>query len=251
MRVVCEPAELVWRLLLAPGPSGHVSLDMAGIDALADAARRAAAGGARALVVESEGPEFCAGMDLESALAAPPEALRAALERYAGCLRALAAAPLATLAVVEGPASGGGVGLAAACDLVVAGPRASFALPELRFGLVPAVILPALRRRLRAHQIRRLALTGEVLSAAQAEAWGLCDVVAEAPARALAGLLRGLMRARPQAVAALKRCVEDPGADGAAQTAGDLGDPELRTSLAALLADGVAPPWFARLKEQV
>lgn len=255
MRVRSEESELVWRLFLGPGPEGHVNLDPAAIDALSEAVERAIAAGPRVLVIASAGPEFCAGMDLAAALAAPGPELRATLQRFAGCLRLLAEAGVATVAVVTGAASGGGVGLAAACDVVIASPAATFALPELRYGLVPALILPFLRARAGARRIRSLALTGEALPAARAAAWGLVDVVADDPQAALAGLLRGLLRTRPQAVATLKRITAADGQGsasdaGSAQTAGDLEEPELRAALAALLADGEAPPWFARLKGQ-
>ncbi|MBZ5708978.1 enoyl-CoA hydratase/isomerase family protein [Nannocystis pusilla] len=250
MRIRCEEGELIWRLYLGTGPGGHVALDPDGIAALAGAVEQAVAAAARALVIASEAAEFCAGMDLAAALKTGTGPMRAAMERYAGCLELLASAPLATIAVVTGAASGGGVGLAAACDLVIAGPSATFALPELRYGLVPAVILPALEARIGARRTRRLALTGEVVTAAQAEPWGLVDVVAAEPNSALRGLLRSLLRARPQAVATLKRITGTGGQGGVAQTAADLEDPELRAALAALLADGQAPPWFARLKGQ-
>lgn len=250
MRVRCEEGELVWRLFLGAGPDGHVGLGPDGIAALADAIDRAAAANARALVIASEGPEFCAGMDLGAALRTPEMAMRAALARFADGLEQLAEAPPVTIAVVRGAASGGGVGLAAACDLVVASPAASFALPELRLGLVPAVILPAVQARIGARRTRRLALTGETLTAAQAEPWGLVDVLADDPAAAVTSLLRGLLRARPQAVATLKRITTAGGQGGIAQTASDLGDPDVRAALVALLEDGEAPPWFARLKGQ-
>lgn len=247
MRVVSRPGELVWRVVLAPGSSGHVALGPEGIAALDEALAAAAA--ARVLVITSEGPEFCAGMDLAAALAQDPAALHPTLARFAACLQRLGAGSLVTIAAVEGAASGGGLGLAAACDLVVAGPKASFALPELRVGLVPAVIMPALLRRLRPQQVRRLALTGEALTGAQAAALGLVDVPAEDPAREVDRLVRAALRARPQAVAALRRCCEAE-VDGPAQTAADLADPELRTALAALLAEGAAPPWLRRLEGQ-
>lgn len=243
MRVVSQQGQQVFWLRLRPGPSGHVQLDEAGIDELARATSAAAS--ARAVVIASEGPEFCAGMDLADALARPREQLQRALERYAACLARLQGGPAATIAVVEGAASGGGVGLLSACDLVVASPRATFSLPELRFGLVPAVILPALQGRLRLQQIRRLALTGEALPCETAQAWGLVDVIADDPRTAAAGLVRKLLRARPQAVATLKRWRDGQAVDGPAQTAGDLHDPELRAALAALIEEGEAPPWTA------
>lgn len=248
MRVASEQRRSVVKLHLQPGPSGHVQLDDEGIAGLARAVE--AAGDARVVMIDSEGPEFCAGMDLAGALARSRAELEAGFRRYAECLARLQGGPAATIAVVAGSASGGGVGLAAACDLVVAAPGATFALPELRFGLVPAVILPALRGRLSLQRIRRLALTGDALTAAQAEAWGLVDVVADDPAAAAAGLVRKLLRARPQAVATLKRWRDGAAVDGPAQTAGDLHDPELRTALTALVEGGEAPPWFGRPEGQ-
>jgi enoyl-CoA hydratase/carnithine racemase len=248
MRVVSEQGQLVSWLRLQPGPSGHVHLDETGIAGLARAVETAI--GARVLVIESEGAEFCAGMDLAGALARPRAELQAGFQRYADCLARLQGGPAASIAVVRGAATGGGVGLLAACDLVVAAPQATFALPELRFGLVPAVILPALRGRLNLQRIRRLALTGDALTAAQAEAWGLVDIVADDPKAAAAGLVRKLLRARPQAVATVKRWRDGVPVDGPAQTAADLHDRELRTALTALLADGEAPPWFRRPEGQ-
>jgi enoyl-CoA hydratase/carnithine racemase len=248
MRVVSEQRQQVSWLRLQAGPSGRVELDDNGIAGLARAVEAAA--GARVLVIESEGSEFCAGMDLASALARSRAELQAGFQKYADCLGRLSGGPAATIAVVRGAASGGGVGLLAACDLVVASPQASFSLPELRFGLVPAVILPALRGRLSLHRIRRLALTGDALTAAQAEAWGLVDIVADDPKAAATGLVRKLLRARPQAVATLKRWRDGAPVDGPAQTAADLHDPALRNALKGLLDGGEAPPWFARPEGQ-
>jgi enoyl-CoA hydratase/carnithine racemase len=242
MRVVSETGQQVSWLRLQPGPSGHVQLDDNGIAGLARAVEAGA--GARVLVIESEGSEFCTGMDLASALARTRAELQAGFQRYADCLARLSGGPSATVAVVRGVASGGGVGLLAACDLVVASPQATFSLPELRFGLVPAVILPALRGRLSLQRIKRMALTGDALTAAQAEAWGLVDYVADDPKAAATRLVRKLLRARPQAVATLKRWQGGAPTDGPAQTAADLHDPELRNALKGLLDGGEAPPWF-------
>ena len=79
---------------------------------------------------------------------------------------------------MEGAARGGGVGLAAACDVVVASEDSSFALPELLFGLLPAVALPFLLDRISIQAIRLWALTGHSRSAAEAMADGLVDQIA-------------------------------------------------------------------------
>ena len=77
--------------------------------------------------------------------------ITAAMDAFASALTAIRRAP--TVAFVDGDAHGGGCGLAAACDLVAATPKASFALPELLLGLVPGAILPALLDRMPAQKV--------------------------------------------------------------------------------------------------
>jgi methylglutaconyl-CoA hydratase len=86
--------------------------------------------------------------------------------------------PAPTVAVVEGVALGGGLGLAAACDLVVASSRATFGLPEARLGLIPAVISPYVVEAIGARATKRLILTGATVRAEEAHRLGLVDVVA-------------------------------------------------------------------------
>ena len=124
--------------------------------------------GLAALVVEGDGGVFSAGADLKAlaaALASPPapgapdpiEALNAAGGRF---FARFAALPFVTIALVDGAAVGGGMGLAAAADIVIATPRARFALSETSLGLPPAQIAPYLVARLGERVARRLALTG-------------------------------------------------------------------------------------------
>ncbi len=103
-------------------------------------------------------------------------------------------------ALVTGPVLGGGVGVVAACDVVVATPGATFGLPELVFGLIPGAIAPAMLGRLTAGDVRRLALGTDHLDAQQALALGLADHVAD-DAR---GVERHLPRLDPAAVRALR-----------------------------------------------
>ena len=100
-------------------------------DALADDA-------VRVVVLDHSGRVFCSGMDLREATggAAEDQGVRELPE----LLELIWSAPKPVVAVVRGPARAGGVGLAAACDLVVAGTSATFAFSEVRLGLVPAVI---------------------------------------------------------------------------------------------------------------
>lgn len=108
---------------------------------------------------------------------------------------------------MRGPARAGGVGLVAACDVVVAASSASFAFSEVRLGLVPAVISAVVLPRMTPHVAHRLMLTGEVFDAAAAAAGGLVDLVAEPDEldAVVAGQLTALAAGAPVALAETKR----------------------------------------------
>ena len=114
-----------------------------------------------------------------------------------------------TVAVVQGPAYGGGVGLVACCDIVLASEAAKFAMTEVRLGLIPAVISPYVINAIGARQARRYFLTGEVMDAATALRIGLVHEVM-APdaleARATA-MMDGLLKLAPGAQAEAKELV--------------------------------------------
>jgi len=136
----------------------------------------------RLVLLDAEGPAFCAGMDLKSVdLSDPDQATRFATDLSGVYLR-LMTLPIPFLCAVDGPVSGGGVGLAAAADLVWSGPRARFSLPETRLGLVPALVSVVLRRRVPPHVVTQMALGGIALDGAQAAAHGLVDFHAEVSA---------------------------------------------------------------------
>src|SRR5919202_1640581 len=129
----------------------------------------------RVLVLDHTGRVFCSGMDL--AEAAGGGAQEQGVREFPDLLQLLWSSPKPVLAAVRGPARAGGVGLAAACDVVVAGASATFGFSEVRLGLVPAVISAVCRPRLLPHVAHRLMLTGEVFDAATAAAGGLVDLV--------------------------------------------------------------------------
>lgn len=172
--------------------------------------------GLAALVVEGTGGVFSAGADLKSlsqALANPPRpgeadpllALNAAGGRF---LARFAALPCVTVAVVDGAAVGGGMGLAAAADIVIATGRARFALTETSLGLVPAQIAPYLVRRMGERVALRLALTGARIDARAAAAAGFADFFCEGDAEReerLESLLRAVELCAPGANAETKR----------------------------------------------
>jgi methylglutaconyl-CoA hydratase len=115
--------------------------------------------------------------------------------------------PKPLIARVHGPAFAGGMGLVAVCDLVVAAEEAEFCLPEVRIGLVPAMISPYVVRALGEQQARRYVLTGERLSAREAHRIGFvheCVPAAELDAR-VEKFAAQLALAGPQALARSKK----------------------------------------------
>ena len=111
------------------------------------------------------------------------------------------------LAAVRGPARAGGVGLLAACDVVVAGASATFGFAEVRIGVVPAIISAVCRPRMLTHAAHRLMLTGEVFGAAVAAQTGLVDLaVADDEVDAtVAAQVKALAAGAPTALAETKR----------------------------------------------
>lgn len=134
----------------------------------------------RAVVLAGDGASFCAGADLgwmrEQAVKDKPARLAEAME-LAGMLQALDRLPKLLIARVQGPAYGGGVGLLAVCDIVIAADTAKFALTETRLGLIPATIGPFIVRRLGEGGARRVMLNAKTMDAREALAAGLVSVV--------------------------------------------------------------------------
>ncbi|HVB49028.1 MAG TPA: enoyl-CoA hydratase/isomerase family protein [Burkholderiales bacterium] len=190
--------------------------------------------GVRVLVLAGRGRAFCAGGDLarmEQAATLSRDEARRDAERFAKLLYRVHACPKPTIARVHGAAYAGGMGLVAACDLVVAAEEAEFCLPETRIGLVPAMISPYLVRALGAQQARRYVLTAERLSAREAHRLGFaheCVPQAELDAR-VETLAQRLAQAGPQALARAKKLLDK--VERAALT------PQLAADTATLLAE--------------
>lgn len=173
----------------------------------------------RAFVLRGAGGNFCAGGDFASfrSLMATtvPAGERDPIARhnraFGALLTRIADLPVPTIAVVCGAAAGGGVGLAAACDLVIAQAGATFATPETTLGLPPAQIAPFIAARMGRQAAARMLCAGARLAAPDALAAGLADVVAQDAGPALLDALNRLGRAEPEAVRATKRILARPG----------------------------------------
>lgn len=159
----------------------------------------------RVLVLMGEGKAFCAGADLDymrdQAAHSMDENLADA-KRLGALFHLLAAFPAPVLCGIQGAAIGGGFGLAACADVVVAEPGALFALSEVRLGIIPAVISPYVVRKLGLSQAGPLMLTGRRIEGAEAKACGLVhEIVAPDSSleAALEGQLAELLQAGPEA----------------------------------------------------
>jgi methylglutaconyl-CoA hydratase len=190
-------------------PRVHNALNPELLEALTHAFRQAAAReDVRYVVLSAEGPSFCAGADLEwmrQAASASFEENRQDASRVFTLLEAVAHCPKPVVARVHGAALGGGVGLVAACDLAVATPDATFGLTEVRLGLVPAMILPFLLRKVHRSALPWAILTASRFSAHRALEVGLVHAVSDEPDRVLAEWGEAFRAAGPQALAEAKR----------------------------------------------
>jgi methylglutaconyl-CoA hydratase len=170
----------------------------------------------RVVVLAGRGQAFCAGGDLarmEQAAKMPRAKAKAEGGRFAGLLYRMHAFPKPLIARVHGPAFAGGMGLAAACDLVVAAEEAEFCLPEVRIGLVAAMISPYIVRALGEQHARRYMLTGERLGAREAHRIGFvheCVPATELDAR-VEKFAAQLALAGPQALARSKKLLAKVG----------------------------------------
>jgi methylglutaconyl-CoA hydratase len=193
----------------------------------------------RVVQLAAAGESFSAGADLDwmrRVASYSEEQNRADAERLARLLHLIATLPKPTLALVQGAAYGGGVGLIAACDIVLAADSARFGLTEVRLGLVPAVISPYVIGAVGPRWARRLFLTAERFDAALAQRIGLVHEVVPAERVATRGgeIAAMLKEGAPKAQTESKALV--------AQVAGDFADEFLIGHTSALIARMRAAP---------
>jgi methylglutaconyl-CoA hydratase len=168
----------------------------------------------RAIVLAANGPAFCAGGDLNwmKAMAAYSlEENHADATRLADMLRTIYLCPKPVVARVQGDCYAGGMGLVAACDVVVAADTANFCLSEARLGLTPATISPYVIKAMGEQAARRYFLTAERFTAAEAHRIGLVHelVALDALDASVAAVVKALVSNSPNAVGEAKRLVRD------------------------------------------
>jgi methylglutaconyl-CoA hydratase len=129
----------------------------------------------RVIVLRASGPAFCAGLDLTEA--SNPENAHRSAEALARMYHAIGSSPLVTIAAAGGAAMGGGAGLLAACDLVVASDDLRLSYPEVKRGLIAALVTCLLRRQLSDRRVRELILLGQTLDGERALKLGLVSRV--------------------------------------------------------------------------
>lgn len=211
----------------------------------------------RVIVLAGEGKSFSAGADLtwmQRQGAASVEENLADARRLAELFRTLSTLAKPTIARVHGAALGGGMGLAAACDICVASDRAVFATSEVKFGIIPSAISPYVIRAIGERQAYRYFQTAERISAARAREIGLAHEVTDEEQldAKIEAIVEALLAGGPNAQAAAtdliravanKPVTDDVVDDTARRIATLRATPEAREGLSAFL-DKRLPAWM-------
>ena len=168
--------------------------------------------GVRVVVLAGRGKSFSAGADLNWMRRAADASVDDNLvdaRKLAGMLRPLAGMGKPTIARVHGAALGGGMGLASACDICIAGEGAVFATSEVKFGIIPSAISPYVIRAIGARQAHRYFQTAERISAARAAELGLAHeaVPADQLDATVRSVVTALLQGGPRSQAAAKELI--------------------------------------------
>lgn len=169
----------------------------------------------RTLIIQGANGSFCAGADLKGAKATlgkgnAEDPVREGNRNGGRLFAAINNQPQTVIAIVDGPAFGGGFGLTCCADVVITGPRARFSLSETTLGLPPAQIAPYVVARLGMRMARRLAMTGTRFDGKKAVEYGLSDFHGENQEQIdaiLKDVLNDIGRCAPGALAVTKKLV--------------------------------------------
>jgi len=213
LRIETREHQSVWVVLARADK--HNAFDEHLIAELTDALKRAEADAqAASIVLGAEGQSFSAGADLDwmrrAASFTREENIKDA-RALGRLLHVLDNLSKPTIAVVQGAAYGGALGLIACCDIAIAAEEAKFSFSETRLGLIPAVISPYAVAAIGARNARRYFQSAEIFGAATAKEIGLVHEVmpgGQLPART-GEILASLALAAPHAKAAAKRLIKE------------------------------------------
>jgi len=190
-------------------PEKRNALDRATAEELAEALFALSESAVRVVALDAEGPDFCAGADLdalEAMLDSPRQWHIEDAKALGHVFHTIRRMEKPVVALVKGRAFAGGAGVASACDIVLAREDARFAYPEVAIGFVPAMVMTMLRRSVGEKHAFDLVSTGRVLSAEEAERIGLVSRVFSSAEfdKASSAVLEGLAASSPSALAATK-----------------------------------------------
>ncbi|MBF4161169.1 enoyl-CoA hydratase family protein [Nocardioides acrostichi] len=230
--------------LTLDSPHNRNALSRALVTGLFEALDRAATDDAATVVViAATGSVFCSGADLTEARAGSMEQGAREMVRMQ---RAVLAHPKPVVCRLQGPVRAGGIGLVAACDVVIAAERATFALTEVKLGLAPAAISLSVLPRMSPRAASLAALGGEVFTAAQAAAWdlvtsvvpddGLDEEVAAVCASLATGAAQGLRETKTLLNADVLARLDERAEQMAALSARLFGSEEAKAAMTAFLS---------------
>lgn len=249
--------------LTLDSPENRNAITPALLEGIADGLAAAVADEAvRSIVLTHTGGTFCAGADLKAASnretsgenISPEERQRQTSRQASGSFRSLLECPKPIIAVINGHVRAGGMGFAAGCDFVVAGPKATFGLSEVRIGVVAAMIGPPVLARLGDRVAAEWILRGGPVSAQEAAAAGFITRAVDGEGvtveQAVEEILSDLRKAAPAALAASKELVNRPTLERVrrdeeemiALSARFFSSPEAAAGMGAFLQK-TAPPW--------
>ena len=197
--VRCDVVDGVATITL-DAPENRNALSRALLAGLHTSLDRAEADDVRVIVLTHTPPVFCAGADLRERSSGPTDSTP-----MVHALQRLIDARQPTIAAVEGPVRAGGIGLMAACDLVVVRPDVTFAFTEVRIGVAPAIISVPILQRCQWSSLASAFLTGDPFDAATARSIGLVTHVSDDVRATVDALVAGVLAGAPGAVAATKR----------------------------------------------